>query len=162
MPINDTEYTYFTTPVQRTSQRTMLPTAIKPAALSQTTIINTQATINGPFSVANGSSLTVRSIITNNTNPDFRLGAVPYGITFFQTSLDTTSIIGDSVTSGYAVIGPMAMAQFSPYATSSTAGGSDGNNLVFVTMITNSTGGSKNIYYITNTRVYTPIGGSST
>ena len=160
--VNDSQYTYFGMPRPRVTQRSLQPTAVKPSALSQTTIVNTQATINGPFSLNNGSSLSIRSIIANNTNPDFRLGGVPYCITFFQTSLATSTIIGDAVTGGYTINGPMPMAQFSPYATSSSAGGNDGNNLVFLTELINNTGGTKNIYYITNTRVYVPLGGGPT
>ena len=101
-------------PNRRTTQRTLQPGAVRPASLSQTTLVNTDAVIGGPFSLNNGSSLSVRSIIVNTNNPDFRIGGVPYCITFFQTTLSTGAIIGDSVTGGYTVNGPMPMAQFSP------------------------------------------------
>lgn len=144
----------------RLIQQQVRPTAIKPAAVAQTNILNTQATINGPFTLANNASLSVRSIIVNNVNSEFRLGGLPYCITFFEDSLSISTIIGEGVTGDYTVNGPMPMAQFSPYATSTTAGGNDGNNLVFVTEIINKSGGSHDIYYISNTRVFTPIGGT--
>lgn len=157
--MDDKEFTIPT--VVRASQRTILPNAIKPAQLSQQTMVNTEAEILGPFTVGNGSSLSIRSIIASDTNPNYRVGSVPYCITFFQTTLSISSIIGDTITSGYTIIGPLPMAQFTPVATTTSAGGNDGYNLVFVTMITNSSGGSKTIYAITNTRTYVPTGGTA-
>lgn len=147
---------------KRVTQRTIQPNAVRSAQLSQTTLVNTQAEVLGPFTINNGSSLSIRSIVTNNTNPNFRLGGVPYCITFFQTDLSITNIIGDQVTGDYTINGPIPMAQFTPYATSSTPGGNDGNNLVFVTELINNSGGTQDIYVITNSRIYVPTGGGAT
>jgi len=145
----------------RVSQQRILPTAVKPAQLAQTTLVNTQGELLGPFSIANGSSLVLQSIITNTNDPNFRLGAVPYCIVYFQTTVATANIIGGAITgTGYSIKGPMAMPGFSPFATPGVLGGNDDNNLVFLTELVNSSGGGpQTIFAITNTRVYTPLGG---
>ena len=57
------------------------------------------------------------------------------------------------------------MPTFTPIATQdadgtlTAMGGNDGNNLVFLTEIVNNTGAPHDIYVITNTRVWTPLGG---
>lgn len=137
-----------------------IPKSIKPSSLSRTNIANTQSEILGPFSLNDSSSLTITSIVVNETNPDFRLGAVPYNIVFFQTSLGTANIIGYGVTGDY-VINNISMPVFTPFATDEEIGGSDGNNLVFVTELINNSGMTQTIYAITGTRVFVPTGGQA-
>lgn len=145
----------------RVTQQRMYPTAVKPAHLAQLTLVNTPTQELGPFSVTNGNSLVLQSIIANGANPDFRMGGVPYCVAFFQTSLSTLNLIGGTITgTGYQIKGPMAMPGFSPLASTGVLGGNDDNNLVYLTELVNNTGGTQTIYVITNTRVYTPLGGS--
>lgn len=152
--------------LKRIKQQNITPKEVDPASMSQTNILNTTTEFIGPVSLNNNSALSIRSIISNSANPLFRLGAVPFEICFFQTSLAIGSIIGDTVSADYVIIGPMAVPQFSPLAQPTTApggasaGGSDGNNLVFITQIINYTGATKTIYAATSTRVLTPVGGS--
>lgn len=151
---------------KRFNQQSVNPTAIKPASVAQTTLVNTSTEFLGPISLGNNSALSIRTIVTNVANSSFRIGAVPFAICFFQGSLSTSAIIGDTVTADYVILGPMAVPEFSPHAQPTTApnggsaGGSDGNNLVFITQIINKTGGTQTIYVATNTRVLTPLGGS--
>lgn len=154
----------------RVNQQRITPTAIQPAFLSQITLSNTTAGVQGPFSLANGSSLQITSFIINNANPKFKIGTLPYGIVFLEGSPSLSKIIGSPqgvpASTGYNLFGPIAMPQFTPIATningSITVGGNDGNNIVFITELVNNTGGSKNIYYLSNSRVYTTTGGSIT
>lgn len=144
----------------RTSRQSVKPTAIAPSALAQTVLVNTQAEIIGPLTLSNGGNISLTSIIANTANEKIRLGAAPYGVVFFEDSLSTGAIIGDSVT-GYIVNGPMAMPKFTPNATSSDIGGSTGDNIVYLTELINDTGMEHDIYIITDTRVLTPIGGGA-
>lgn len=141
---------------RRASQRDIEPQAVKNSAVANNVIASTTVSTLGPFSVANGSSLDVTSTIANSANANNRLGAVPYQICFFESSLSLSKIIpgGSGVTGTYDVIGPLAMPQFSP-------GGSDGNNLLFRTRLTNNSGATKTIYCLTNTRFIGGIGGSA-
>ena len=150
-------------PMPRISQRQIQATAVKPSALSQNTLINTTAETLGPISLANGVSLSLTSLLFNAQNPNYRLGGVPYSIVFFEDNLNVNDIIGASVT-GYKINGPMAMPTFTPEAYvnssgSNVLGGNNGNNLVYLTEITNNTGVTHDIYIVTNTRVYLPLGG---
>lgn len=158
---NDRQFTTFSRFSDRISQRGILPNAIKPAQTATTVIINTQAEILGPYTVNNGSSLSLQSIITNE-NPAYRIGGVPYCITYFQDQIDTDHIIGATIGTGdYIINGPLPMAQFSPHAIGGSAGGNDGNNLVYLTELINNSGSTQTIYVITNTRVFVPTGGSA-
>ena len=147
----------------RLSQQMVKPTAIKPAAVNQVNMVNTNSEILGPFSLADGASGTIVSIVYNIVNDKFRLGAVPYNICFFEDGLTSADLIGYSIT-GY-IINSMSMPTFTPIATQdadgtlTAMGGNDGNNLVFLTEIVNNTGAPHDIYVITNTRVWTPLGG---
>lgn len=149
----------------RIQQQNVKPLAIKPAGFAQINLANTQATINGPYNIANGGNLTFKSFIQNTKNDRFRLGGVPYNIVFLEDSLTVPDdIIGDTVT-GYNINGPFSMPQFTPHATSIdgtiTLGGNDGDNLVYLTELINNTGSGHDIYVVTDTRVLTPIGGSA-
>lgn len=146
---------------QRVNQQQIAPSAIQPAQLSQTTIVNTTTQTLGPFSIANNASLTIRSLITNSKNADFRLGGIPYCIAFFQTSLTTANLIGSGITGSYTINGPLPMPVFTPNAATGVVGGSDGNNLYFITELQNKSGSTQTIYVVTNTRVYNPIGGGA-
>lgn len=150
---------------RRQTQRSIGPTSINPRQLSENTLFNTTATVNGPYTLNNGSALQIRSIVKNAANSQFILGGAPYFITFLQGTLDTSNILGDPngvSFNGYHLYGPLAMSAFSPYAVNpSTPGGNDGYDLVFVTELINNTGSQKTIYYITNTRVYMPRGGGA-
>ena len=151
----------------RINQQNINPGAVKARALPTNIIQNSTTFISGAFSLSNGSALSIQSILTSDTNPDVPLAGVPYCIAFFEGSLGPTKIIGAGVSgSGYIITGPFAMPKFSPLAqnTSSSTinGGSDGNNLVFITQIYNNTGLTKTIYYATNTRfIQGAAGGAS-
>lgn len=149
----------------RIRQQNIMPSAIKPSNVANIAIVNTASEILGPVSLNDGSGLSVKSILTNTVNENFRIGAIPPQIVFFEGSLNVNNIIGDGVT-GYTVNGPMAMPQFTPLAYSNPdgsieLGGSDGNNLVFLTELINNTGGTETIYVIVSTRVYSPTTGFS-
>lgn len=165
--MNDLEFTGFSSHATRIAQQRIIPTAVKSAGLAQTTLGNTTAEIIGPGSLPDGVAFNIKSFLTNSSNKDFRIGAVPYNIVFFEDDLNIGSIIGDGVT-GYTINGPFSMPQFTPYATldpvtgNITLGGNDGNNLVFFTEIINNTGFTHDIYAIVDTRVYNPIGGAVT
>lgn len=127
--------------------------AILPSHITTKLIQPTTTTTNGPTSVANGSALTVTSLVTSKTNPNIPLFG-NYTIAFFEGALTTDKIIGYTLVHNYIVQGPFLMPAFSPhYAAGITSGGSDGNNLIYNTSIINNTGGSVNLYWITNTRV---------
>lgn len=150
----------------RVNQQRLLPTAVKPAQLAQTTLSNTTASVQGPYSLVNGSSLQITSSIANTSNPDFKIGALPYGIVFFETSATLGHIIGSpqgiAASTGYRLFGPIAMPQFTPVAVgSTTVGGNDGSNIIFLTELVNNTGVTKTIYYLSNSRIYTTLGGDS-
>lgn len=161
MDSNKSGVNHYVLSTPRVIQQRMAPTAVKPNQLAQTTLFNTEANILGPFSLANNASLSIQSVIANSNNPNIRIAGVPYCITFFQTSLSVTNIIGSAITGSYTMNGPMPMAQFTPHATASVIGGNNGNNLVFLTELINKSGGTQIIYAITNTRVYTTTGGSA-
>ena len=149
----------------RITQRNIQPTAIKPASLSQQTLINNSTVSGGPFSMNNGDSFTIKVLVKHDTNSQIRLSAVPFSLIFFEDTLDTSSIIGAGVT-GYQINGPFSMPPFTPLAYLDNTGavvlgGSDGNNLVYFTEIVNNSGGTHDIYVYTNTRAYIPIGGQS-
>lgn len=148
---------------QRISLQKMYPANVGPPQLLAGIVQSSNATINGPYSVPNTSSLTIQSIIVAKKDPTIPLGAIPYCIAFFQGSLSTANIIGSGITgSGYVIKGPFAMPTFTPHATNNNYGGSDGNNLVFVTELYNATGSTQNIYYISNTKIIQSSGGGVT
>lgn len=157
---NDKTFTSFGRSYERASQRGIQPTAIKPAQTAVSVLVNTDTEILGPLSLNDGVSVTVTSII-RNANPTYRIGGAPYCIAFFQTSLSTGNIIGSGVTAGYSSMGPFPMPTFTPYATDDDLGGNDGDDLVYITSLTNNTGSTQVIYALTNTRVYTPTGGQA-
>ena len=162
--IDNDGFVTYTDVVNRINQQQVRPSAIKPASMAQTNMVNTQAEILGPFSIANNASLNLSSLITNTSNVNFRLGAVPYSIAFFQTSLSTSNVIGSGVTGTYIINGPLAMPQFTPHAYKDTTGatvigGNDGNDLVFITELINKSGSTQTIYAIIDSRVFTPQGG---
>lgn len=160
-----TDFTISGQPNARVNQQRILPTAVKPASIAQINLTNSDASIVGPILLPNGGTLGITSVLTNQVNPNFRLGALPYAIAYFQDNLNAlTSIIGYNGgvgSSGYNLYGPLAMPTFTPLATTTTGGGNDGNNMIFISQLTNNTGGDKIIYVITNTRVITPLGGIS-
>lgn len=159
--MDDKQFTHYAPPQRRQQQQNIAPSAIKPPQLAQASLFNSNSQTIGPVSLANNASLSVQSVIANERNPNFRLGGVPYAIAFFQTSLTIAHLIGANITGSYTINGPLAMPVFTPYAAGSTAGGSDGNNLVFITELINKSGSPQTIYVVTNTRVYMPIGGGA-
>jgi len=150
--------------IQRGNPIKNTPGSIRQTAFSSDFIKSTSVFISGANSVANGASLVVQSIVTSSTNPNLKLAGVPYQIVFLQTALDSADIIGGPISAaGYRINGPFCMPDFAPHAANSPStvyGGSDGNNLVFLTELYNGTGSTKTIYYITNTR-FVQSGGSA-
>lgn len=143
----------------RTSKRVLYPGIGTPRMLDQRVIGTTSVYVSDPISLPNLSTLTVISIIKSSLNTNIVLGAVPYEIVFLQGSLDTTNMIpGTSTVSGYSLFGPCAMPTFSPNAVTGVVGGSDGDNLVYITSLYNNTGSTQTIYYISQTRVFTAGG----
>lgn len=165
---NDGDFTYYgDKPRPRTNQRTIQPTAVKPAGLGQQTLTNTNTQILGPFSMPTGSSLAISVITYNNSNHAFRIGATPFNLVFFEDALDNDHIIGLTVSANhYNLWGPLSLPQILPaaYVVNGTnfVGGNDSNNLVFIASLYNDTGMTHNIWLATDTRVYTPIGGAIT
>ncbi len=148
---------------QRIRQQDITPATIKNSRLSSDIITSTQTTVNGPISLVTGTSVVVQSIIVGNPNPNLPIAAVPYCIVFFETTPDTNNMIGVTLTgSGYLIKGPFALPTFMPRASNNpiTYGGSNGNNLVFITELFNNTGATKTIYYYTNTRYIQGSGGA--
>lgn len=146
-------------PKRRIMPQDVVSKAIGPRALAQTTLVNTDVEIIGPIALSNGASLSLLSIIANTSNENFRLGASPYSIAFFQDALSATNLIGAGIMGDYTINGPLSMPQFDPQSENGSLGGSDGNNLIFITELTNNSGGSQDIYIAVNCRIYSPIGG---
>lgn len=142
--------------VQKPNSAVATPGSVKQTSLTSDFIKNSSVFVSGAISLTNGNSLVIQSIITSQTNPNLKLAAVPYSITFFQGSVATNNMIGVTITgSGYQLKGPQAMPFFTPNAknlASTIYGGSTGANLVYVTELFNNTGSTQTIYYITNTR----------
>ena len=142
------------TPSDRSSKRDTLSGSITGRLLSSGIVSNVGAQVLGPYTVTNTHTLTITSTISNSANPAGIIGAIPYSIVFFETSLDTTTIIpgGSAITQGnYFTYGPFSMGEFQP-------GGSDGHNVVYKTSIYNISGITKTLYAITDTRILLPAG----
>ena len=149
----------------RIQQQNIKSKAIKPFTVSQINLVNTQADLQGPFTVNNGSSLSILSIIKNTVNEAFRVGVLPYNIIFFEgtpsinVSTGVNNVIGYGVTGDYTINGPMGMPQFIPYAIPTRIGGNTGQNVVVLTELINNSGGAEDIYFISDSRVLNPYGG---
>lgn len=143
----------FTIPeVPRATQQGIQPTAVKNSALSAGVLANTESETLGPFTVNNGSALDLTSTIANANNESIRLGALPYMVAYYQTSVADANLIPFASGGDYKLFGPIAIPE--DYS------GSDGFNLVFKTRLVNNTGGSKTIYIVTHTRFFSGVGGS--
>lgn len=104
-----------------------------------------------------GETVTLTSTVTSTLSDDIRLAAIPYQIAIFETSYNTGNIIpgGGNIThSDYVTYGPFAMPKFSP-------GGTDGNNIVYKTAITNNSGGQVTLLFYTQVRYFTGYGGAA-
>lgn len=151
--------------VQRKNPTGYTPGGIKQTAFSSDFIQDTSTFVSGANTLTNNSALVIQSIIASTTNSNIKLAANPYSIVFFEGSLSTSNIIGSGIlNTGYIFNGPFSMPIFTPnaqnFSGSTVYGGSNGNNIVYVTTLINTTGVTKTIYYITNTRVVQSGGGA--
>jgi len=145
---------------QKSGVTDIKPNSIQPNMLSAHFVKSTTATMNGPTSLANGSGMTVTSVVSSDTNPNITLAGAGYSIAFFVGSIAAANVIGYTVIGAYNIQGPFLMPPFSPEYSSVQEGGSDGNNLIYNTTIINNTGSTKVIYWITSTR-YIQAGGKA-
>lgn len=139
----------------RTSQRDLLPTAIKPRSVESDFLQNTQVT-TGSFSISNGVTVTITTTITALANSTIRMGAVPFQIAFFETSTTTANLIpfGSGIATGRYTVTSLAMPQI-------TGIGTDGNNIVYKTSIANNSGGTQTIIYYIASRFIQGSGGGA-
>jgi hypothetical protein len=163
---NTVSFPTLDTPTPSNESSRILPQDVISRTLTQSTLSSevlgeTAVDILGPFNVVNGGTITLMSTHTN-TPISTPIGVLPYMVAFFQGSLATANMINAAINSGYAIMGPLAAPNFTPHAVPGVSiGGSDGKDVVFYTTIQNNTGGNKNIYILTNARVFTPIGGAT-
>lgn len=130
----------------RTNQRTLQPASVNSRNLNNSIIQNTDLT-SGSFSIGNGVTITITSLIVSDTNALNHLAACPYEIAFFETSSASANLIpfGSAIATGRYTITSMAMPGLSPV-------GTDGNNLVFKTAIANNSGSTQTILYYVQCR----------
>lgn len=133
---------------QKASQQLILANSVSSANIS--TNLLTNAGVNTSInSVPNGSTLTLTTTITSNINAKNRIGAVPFQCAWFLTSATLNNLIpfGSNITpSQWVTYGPFAMPEFSP-------GGTDGNNLVIKSGVTNNTGSTQTVIFMSDLRV---------
>lgn len=133
---------------QKASQQLILANSVGAANLSTNLLTNAGTTIT-PFSITNGQTITITNTLTSNINIKNRIGAVPFQCVFFLTSATLNNLIpfGSGVTpSQWVTYGPFALPEFTP-------GGSDGNNLIIKTAITNNTGSTQTVLFYSDLRV---------
>lgn len=140
----------------RIKQQRLVPTSTKNRNIS-TDLLQNGGLKTSTQSITNGTRLTFTSTIVSSISSVNRLGSLPYQVCFFLTSQAQNNLIpfGSAVTaSQWVVTGPMSMPEFSP-------GGSDGNNLVYKTAITNNTGSTQSIIFAADIRVLQALGRAS-
>lgn len=133
----------------RVNQQSLLPTAVQPRSFSTTIIQNAGTSVPGSISVGNGVSFTLTS--TDVSNVGARLMG-NYMLGLFQDSISNSNILGN--VTGWVVLGPFAM----PENASGFTAGTDGKNLVFKTFVTNNTGSTHTVFFITDLRFLVGIG----
>lgn len=147
----------FNTIVQkaRTSQRDLLPTAVKNRIVENDFIFNTQLT-SGSFSITNGTGVTITTTISGLANENIRMGACPFEVALFETSATAANLIpfGTGIAAGRYTVTNLAMPDL-------TLIGSNGNNLVFKTHIINNSGSTQTILYYIQSRFIQGIGGGA-
>ena len=141
----------------RISQTKIDPTAVKNRNLPSNILANTTATLNGPYTIGSGNTLTFTSTIVNTKNAKITVGAAPYFFCIIESPASTANVYPGGTLAGnkYIVVGPMAMPNA---AIGGTNIGSNDNNLVYKTSVYNNTAGSLTIYVVTQTRFITGVG----
>lgn len=150
--INDGTFTGFGKFRDRVTQRTILPTSIKPRLVDNNLLQNSSVT-SGSFSIGNTVTVTLTITVTSNNNKSARLLIIPQ-LAFYQTTATTANLIpfGSGIATGrYTVTGPIAMPE--------VTGGTDGNNMVFKVSIANNSGSTQTILYYFEDRFIQSTGG---
>ena len=133
---------------QRISLQDVLPASI-PNSMVATNLMKNAGVNTLTSSVPNGSTLTLTTTIVSNLAKSNRIGAVPFQCALFLTSALLNNLIpfGSGVTpSQWVLFGPLAMPEFTP-------GGTDGNNLIYKSAITNNTGSTQTVIFMSDLRV---------
>lgn len=137
----------------RTSQREILPGAVKPRQIEKGFIFSSETQTNTYTGLADGSQLLITTTFVAFPNPKGTVAAVPFQIAIFQDSgdglLHTEYQIpfGSSIgAADYRITGPLAVPQISKI-------GNNGFNLVFQTGVLNQSGGAKTIIWVTEARL---------
>jgi hypothetical protein len=140
---------------RRVGKRDLFPSSVDSRQLTNTLIKNTPM-VSGTFTIANNVTITITATVSLDKNSDAIIGVLPFMIALFETSNTTGNLIpfGADIASGdYTVSGPMAMPSLSPI-------GTDGNNVVYKTSITNNTGSTQTILYYIQSRFISVLGGN--
>lgn len=149
---NDGQFTGFGKFADRTSQRTILPTSVKPRLVDNNLLQNSTLT-SGSFTIGNGVKVTITSTLSSNNNSGARLLAVPE-FALFESSFTVNNLIpfGSGIATGrYTVVGPTGMPGLSI--------GTDDNNQVFKLAIANNSGSTQTILYYVQYRFIQSTGG---
>lgn len=139
----------------RTSQRGLLPNAVKTRQLDTQVVKNGEFS-QGTFSISDGSIITLT--ITVNAKEGNRLAIAPLGVLLFQDSIATANQIpdGDNLSTGDYIMTQTAVP--SALRNETTYPGNDGNNAVFKVWLDNETGDTQTIVYTIQSRFISSAG----
>lgn len=141
----------------RANRRDIGPAAIRARHLPDVTLVDTNADVL-TATLTDGSQATITSTISVGSG-EAKLGSAPYMMAIFESSVSEANWIngGSSVgNTDYLMYGPMAIPDIS---INNERIGTDGKNIVFKTSITNNSGTTQGLIFVTNTRVMVTRGG---
>lgn len=139
--------------LDRSTQRNIIPTGVQSRQVDRRFVFNSSQVTTLFSGLANNSQVVLKTTFTAAPNTSWRVATAPFQIAIFQDTgngIANTAYqipFGSSIgATDYVVAGPFGVPQL-------TSIGTDGNNVVFQTGITNKSGGSKNLIFITQARL---------